>query len=115
MRAVGLELDLPRGIKNPRRCDRSICRRKGAVVASAPLSGLRLARRAGHRKVYRFNTHIASECFCGHCGIYTHHQRRFDPRQYGVNVGRLDGIARSAIPDVPVNDGVHHPADRIEA
>src|SRR3546814_19727755 len=35
--AVELELDLPDGIVDPRRCDCSICRRKGAVVASVPL------------------------------------------------------------------------------
>ena len=32
--SVVLELDLPEGIVNPRRCDCSICRRKGAIVAS---------------------------------------------------------------------------------
>lgn len=38
--AAVLELDLPDGIVKPRRCNCSICRRKGAVVASVPLSGL---------------------------------------------------------------------------
>ena len=37
---VVLELDLPDGIVNPRRCDCSICRRKGAIVASVVLSGI---------------------------------------------------------------------------
>ena len=40
--AVVLELALPNGIEEPRRCDCSICRRKGAIVASVPLSGLRV-------------------------------------------------------------------------
>ena len=35
--AVVIELDLPDGIVDPRRCDCSICRRKGAIVASVPL------------------------------------------------------------------------------
>lgn len=31
--SVEIELSLPNGIESPRRCDCSICRRKGAVVA----------------------------------------------------------------------------------
>src|SRR3546814_6981469 len=49
--------------------------------------------------------------FCGTCGIYTHHRRRSDPEQYGYNGGCLEGINPFAIPDVPVEDGVNHPAD----
>ena len=44
--------------------------------------------------------------------LQTHHQRRSDPRQYGYNVGCLEGVNPFAIPDVPVNDGIHHPADK---
>lgn len=50
--------------------------------------------------------------FCGVCGIYTHHQRRSSPNEYGYNVGCLEGINPLLLPDVPVNDGVNHPADR---
>lgn len=96
MRPVELELDLPNGIENPRRCDCSICRRKGAE----------------HLKLYQFNTGTARHYFCDNCGIYTHHQRRSNPEQYGFNVGCLEGINPFAIADVPVNDGVNHPADR---
>jgi hypothetical protein len=110
--SVELELDLPNGIENPRRCDCSICRRKGAVVASVTLSGIRVVKGSEHLKLYEFNTHTAKHYFCGNCGIYTHHQRRSDPTQYGYNVGCLEGINPFAIPDVPVNDGVNHPADR---
>ena len=110
--AVVLELDLPDGIVDPRRCDCSICRRKGAIVASVPLSGIRIVKGAEHLKLYQFNTHRARHYFCSNCGIYTHHQRRSDPTQYGYNVGCLEGVNPFAIPDVPTNDGVHHPADR---
>lgn len=110
--AVELELDLPDGIVSPRRCDCSICRRKGAVVASVPLAGLHVVKGAEQLKLYQFNTHAAKHYFCGICGIYTHHQRRSNPEQYGFNVGCLEGINPFAIADVPVEDGVHHPADR---
>lgn len=110
--AVVLELDLPDGIVDPRRCDCSICRRKGAVVASVPLSGIRIVQGAEHLTLYQFNTHTAKHYFCARCGIYTHHQRRSNPAQYGYNVGCLEGVDPLAIPDVPTNDGVNHPADR---
>jgi len=45
------------------------------------------------------------------CGIYTHHQRRSSPEEYGYNVGCLDGVNPFDIGEVPVNDGVNHPAD----
>jgi len=113
--AVVLELDLPDGIVDPRRCDCSICRRKGAVVASVPLSGLRVVQGTEHLKLYQFNTNTAKHHFCSICGIYTHHQRRSNPEQYGYNVGCLEGVNPYAIADVPIEDGVHHPADRREA
>jgi len=109
---VELQLDLPNGIENPRRCDCSICRRKGTIVASVPLSGVRIVKGAEHLKLYQFNSGTAKHYFCDNCGIHTHHQRRSNPEQYGFNVGCLEGINPFAIPGVPVNDGVNHPADR---
>ena len=42
--AVELEIELPEGIVDPRHCDCSICRRKGAVVASVLLSGIKIVK-----------------------------------------------------------------------
>ncbi|MCW5649785.1 MAG: GFA family protein [Ramlibacter sp.] len=113
--AVVLELELPDGIVSPRRCDCSICRRKGAVVASVALDGIRIVQGKEHLKLYQFNTKVAKHYFCGVCGIYTHHQRRSLPDQYGYNVGCLDGINPFLISEVPVLDGVNHPRDRANA
>lgn len=110
--AVVLELDLPDGIVNPRRCDCSMCRRRGAVVASVKLDGITVVQGHEHLRLYQFNTRTARHYFCATCGIYTHHQRRSFPDQYGYNVGCLEGINPFLIPDVPVNDGVNHPSDR---
>jgi hypothetical protein len=110
--AVVLELSLPDGIVDPMRCDCSICRRKGAVVGSAPLSAIRIVKGEQYLKVYQFNTYTAKHYFCSECGIYTHHQRRSNPDQYGYNVGCLEGVNPFDIPDIPVYDGVHHPSDR---
>lgn len=110
--AVVLELDLPDGIVDPRRCDCSICRRKGAIVASVPLSGVKVVQGAESLKMYQFNTGIAKHFFCSHCGIYTHHQRRSNPKQYGYNVGCLEGVNPFDLGPVTTEDGVNHPADR---
>lgn len=110
--AVVLELSLPDGLVDPRRCDCSMCRRRGAVVASVPLDGIRIVQGAEFLKLYQFNTHTAKHYFCSNCGIYTHHQRRSKPDQYGFNIGCLEGINPLAIAAVPTYDGVHHPADR---
>jgi hypothetical protein len=110
--SVVLELDLPDGIVDPRRCNCSICRRKGAVVASVPLSGIRILRGHGVLKLYQFNTNTAKHYFCSNCGIYTHHQRRSNPQEYGYNVGCLQGVNPFDIPEVPTSDGINHVADR---
>ena len=112
---VVLELELPDGIVDPRRCDCSICRRKGAIVASVPLAGIKILQGESALRVYRFNTGTARHYFCGHCGIYTHHRRRSNPDQYGYNVGCLEGVNPFDIQNVPTNDGVNHPADRAAA
>jgi len=113
--SVELELDLPDGIVDPRHCNCSICKRKGAVVASVPLSGIRIVKGAEYLRLYEFNTLTAKHYFCSNCGVYTHHRRRSNPQQYGYNVGCLEGIDPFAIPNVPTSDGLNHPADRREA
>jgi len=113
--AVVLELVLPNGIEDPRRCDCSICRRKCAVVASVPISGLRVIEGEECLREYRFNTNQARHFFCSICGIYTHHQRRSNPEQYGYNVGCLERINPFEIESVQVNDGINHPADTAHA
>lgn len=110
--SVELELDLPEGIVDPRRCDCSICRRKGAVVASVPLAGVKVVKGKDILKLYQFNTRTAKHYFCSNCGIYTHHQRRSNPELYGYNVGCLEGVNPFDIENVPTNDGVNHPSDR---
>lgn len=110
--AVELELELPDGLVDLRRCDCSLCRRRGAIAASIPLSGIRIVKGEEHLKLYQFNTRTAKHYFCSECGIYTHHQRRSNPQQYGFNVACLEGINPLKINAIPVYDGVNHPADR---
>ena len=110
--AVVLELDLPDGIVDPRRCDCSMCRRKGAIVATVAESGIRIVQGQSQLKLYQFNTRTAKHFFCGNCGIYTHHQRRSTPDQYGFNLGGLEGVNPYDLGQIKTSDGVNHPADR---
>ena len=110
--AVVLELDLPDSIVDARRCDCSICRRKGAIVASVALAGIKILAGEDVLRLYQFNTRTAKHYFCSRCGIYTHHQRRSNPDQYGYNVGCLESVNPFDLGAVPTNDGVDHPADR---
>lgn len=110
--SVEIELDLPDGLVDVRRCDCSMCRRRGAIAASVPLSGITVLKGEGSLKSYQFNTKTAKHYFCDNCGIYTHHQRRSNPSQYGFNVACLEGINPLTIEGIPTNDGVNHPADR---
>ncbi len=111
--AVELELSLPQGIVDARRCNCSICRRRGAVVASVPLSGLKIVKGEGMLRLYQFDTKEAEHYFCSNCGVYTHHKRRSNPDQYGVNVGCLEGVDPYLIENVHTYDGANsHPSDR---
>lgn len=110
--AVVLEVALSDGLATARRCDCSYCRRRGAIAVSAPLDGVRVVQGADRLTLYQFGTMTARHWFCSVCGIYTHHQRRSNPNQFGVNVAILDGINPRDLGEVPWVDGVNHPADR---
>ncbi|UTH72227.1 hypothetical protein [Chromobacterium sp. IIBBL 290-4] len=80
---VILERALPNWVESSRRYDRSVCKRKGEIGFSIPLSGLRIVQGAAWLTRYQlFNIRTAKHCFGKVCGIYTHHQHRFDPNVY---------------------------------
>lgn len=108
---VNATATLSDGFDTIRRCTCSYCRMRGAVVISAEVGGIRFLRGEDALTSYRFNTGMAQHFFCARCGIYTHHQRRSNPAQYGVNVACLDGVSPFDFPAVPVMDGVRHPSD----
>ena len=110
--AVQFEVTLPNGLEELRRCNCSMCRRRGAIAASVDLAGLTVTKGKDILSLYRFNTMTAEHYFCSICGIYTHHKRRSNRGQYGVNVACLEGVDPFELGDVPVVDGIHHPCDR---
>jgi len=87
---------------------------RGAIAMSADLDGVTILAGKGALSLYQFNTMSAKHYFCSKCGIYTHHQRRSNPLQYGINVACLEGISPFDFDEVPVNDGIHHPSDTTE-
>ena len=109
--AVRLRLTLPNGIEDPRRCDCSMCQRRGAVAVSVPLADLTVERGETLR-LYQFHTKTAEHYFCAVCGIYTHHRRRSNPNEYGVNLGCVEGIRLPEHDPVPWVDGRNHEKDQ---
>ncbi len=103
--AVELEIDLPNGLQNIRRCNCSLCRRKGAVMAMAPLAALTVSRGEKNLGIYQWNTRTAKHYFCKTCGIYTHHQRRSNPEEYGFNIACLEGVDPFSLTEIALGDG----------
>ena len=109
--SVKFKVSLSDGFNTIRRCTCSFCRMRGAVAVSADIGGIVFVQGEDMLTSYRFNTGAAQHFFCSRCGIYTHHQRRSNQAQYGVNVACLDGISPFDFAEVPVLDGVNHPND----
>jgi hypothetical protein len=109
--SVQFEVDLVDGFNTARRCNCSYCRMRGAVAVSARLGGIRFLKGQDKLTSYRFNTGTAQHFFCSVCGIYTHHQRRSNPNEYGVNAACLEGVSPFDFAEVKVMDGENHPAD----
>lgn len=109
--AVAFTVELTDGFNTIRRCNCSFCRMRGAVAVSAQLSGIEVIKGEDKLTEYRFNTGEAKHFFCSVCGIYTFHQRRSNPEQYGVNVACIEGVSPFDFPEVPVSEGAHHPKD----
>lgn len=113
--SVRFEVRLTDGLNTISRCSCSLCRMRGAVTVTAPLDGIAFLQGEELLTLYRFNTKTAKHYFCSVCGIYTHHQRRSDPDQFGINVACLEGVSPFDFPEVEVSDGVNHPCDPASA
>ena len=103
--AVEFQVELRDGLQDLRRCNCSLCRRKGAVMASVPLDKLTIIRGADQLSLYQWNTKAAKHYFCRICGIYTHHQRRSNPKEFGFNAACIEGVDPYALGEIPIADG----------
>jgi hypothetical protein len=103
--AIALSIDLSDGLDNVRRCNCSLCRRKGAIMATVPVEAITVTKGQAQLGLYQWNTNIARHYFCKICGIYTHHQRRSNPAECGFNIACLEGVDLNEFSEVLVADG----------
>ena len=111
--AAELSVVLKDGLNTARRCDCSFCRRRGVAPVSVAEGDLTVVR-GDTLTLYQWNTRVAEHWFCAVCGIYTHHRRRSDPTEFGVNLGALEGVNPRDLEPIPWVDGVNHPSDAKE-
>lgn len=104
-KAVEFEVDLINGHENIRRCNCSMCSRRGAIMAGVTVDRLRVTRGEDKLSLYQWNTKIARHYFCSICGIYTHHQRRSVPTEYGYNMACIEGIDLASIGEIGASNG----------
>lgn len=102
---VELKITFDNGLENIRRCDCSLCSRKGYVMASVAVGKIEVTKGAENLSLYQWNTNVAEHYFCKTCGIHTHHKRRSNPNQYGVNIACIEGVNPFAFGEVPVGNG----------
>ncbi len=93
-------------------CDCSLCRRRGAVMATVAINDLKVLQGAENLTLYQFNTETAQHYFCKTCGVYTHHRRRSNPNEYGINTGALEDTTPADWRNAELTDGVNHPSDK---
>ena len=86
----------------------------GAVAVTSTPADFTVTQGEDKLATYRFNTGTAEHHFCSICGIYTHHKRRSNPNQLGVNVACLEGVSPFDFREVKVHDGQRHLADNAE-
>jgi hypothetical protein len=109
---VRFTVKLQRGLATARRCNCSFCSMRGAVAVTALVDDLHIDEGADLLTLYEFNTRTAKHYFCSRCGVYTHHRRRSNPSELGVNVACLEGLSPFDFEAVEVNEGRVHPSDR---
>lgn len=109
--AVRFTATMTQGFASARRCTCSICRMRGAVAVTSTHENFNITEGEDFLATYRFNTNTAEHHFCTVCGIYTHHKRRSNPDQLGVNVACLEGVSPFDFKEVVVYDGQRHPGD----
>jgi len=113
--SVVFSVVLGAGLEKLRRCNCTLCRRKGAVMASVPMGSLTVTRGADKLSLYQWNTRAAKHYFCCTCGIYTHHHQRRPSGMVGFNVACVEGIDPYSLGEIPVSDGASQSSVRDEA
>ena len=94
---VRFEVDA--NLDHVRRCDCSICRKRGALTHRVEESAFRLLTPPlDELSLYQWHTKTARDYFCPTCGVLSFRRPRTAPHLWGINVRCLDGVDLSAIP-----------------
>jgi hypothetical protein len=109
--AVTLTATLPFGLSDIGRCNCSFCARRQAASVTATAASVVITQGADNLSLYSWGTHTAQHYFCKTCGIYTHHKRRADPTQCGINLGCIEGANPWDFDPIRWSDGQNHPSD----
>ena len=104
--AVRLRVKLAQPLNQTSRCDCSFCSHRQGAQITVMIGDLEVFAGEDNLTLYTFGTGTAQHFFCKTCGIYTHHQRRSNPREYGVNIGTIAGVNPRDYDPIPWTDGV---------
>ena len=112
--AIEAEINLVGDLAKVLKCNCSICKRKGTMIATINKNDLKVLKGQDKIKTYQFNTNVAKHHFCSECGTHTHNLRRSDPNTFGFNVGCIDEIEPDRLFKLKtfVNDGQNHIKDK---
>ena len=81
-----------------RRCDCTICRKRGTLTHRVDESAFRLLTPLDKLSLYQWHTKTAKDYFCPTCGVLPFRRPRTAPHLWGINVRCLDGVDLSTIP-----------------
>ena len=102
---VEIELKLNNGIEEVIRCNCSLCKKRGSIMAKIKLNNLKIIKGSEKLKLYKFGENKAEHFFCSICGIYTHHKSYTNPENYEFNVACLDTVDTFKFKNIPVYNG----------
>ncbi len=107
---VELEIEFMDGLQNIRRCNYSLCSRKGYVMASVLATRLNVTKGKDVLSLYQWGTMVAEHYFCKTCGVHTHHRRRSNPSELAINIACVEGVQALSYEHVPIGNGfLNHP------
>ena len=109
---VQIEIDLTDIFDSLVRCNCSICKRRGAIMALVDQNNIRIVKGEDKLSLYQFHTNTAKHYFCSVCGIYTHHHTRRNTSKCGINVACIDEINPEELKNIRSIDGKNHDMDK---
>ena len=105
--SVEIDLNLKKELEEMSRCNCSLCKRRGSIMAAIKLNDLKIIKGKDKLTKYKFGRkQHAEHFFCFICGIYTHHQSYTKPENYEFNVACIDSIDSFKLKDIPIYDGI---------